>query len=157
MLFWLLDELILSFCYSDLTWKTGEFELTSTITLVLQANRLIKCASPPEPSVLVTPKYASQPSVLVNFIKKETLAQVFSCEFCEISKNTCFYRTRLVAASVLNTNSSLQNFMLLVLSTNFLESCMDILTIGFKSQKLVLIRVKFLTLFLELLKAQYLI
>ena len=22
-----------------------------------------------------------------NFIKKETLAQVFSCEFCEISKN----------------------------------------------------------------------
>ena len=23
-----------------------------------------------------------------NFIKKETLAQVFSCEFCEISKNT---------------------------------------------------------------------
>ena len=25
-----------------------------------------------------------------NFIKKETLAQVFSCEFCEISKNTIF-------------------------------------------------------------------
>ena len=23
-----------------------------------------------------------------NFIKKETLAQVFSCEYCEISKNT---------------------------------------------------------------------
>ena len=23
-----------------------------------------------------------------NFIKKETLAHVFSCEFCEISKNT---------------------------------------------------------------------
>ena len=34
-----------------------------------------------------------------NFIKKETLAQVFSCEFCEISKNTFFYRTPLVAAS----------------------------------------------------------
>ena len=32
--------------------------------------------------------------------KKETLAQVFSCEFCEISKNTYFYRTLLVAASV---------------------------------------------------------
>ena len=27
-----------------------------------------------------------------NFINKETLAQVFSCEFCEISKNTFFYR-----------------------------------------------------------------
>ena len=25
-----------------------------------------------------------------NFIKKETLAQVFSCEFCEISKNNFF-------------------------------------------------------------------
>ena len=27
---------------------------------------------------------------IINFIKKETLAQVFSCEFCEISKNTFF-------------------------------------------------------------------
>ena len=26
----------------------------------------------------------------LNFIKKEALAQVFSCEFCEISKNTFF-------------------------------------------------------------------
>ena len=35
-----------------------------------------------------------------NFIKKETLAHVFSCEFCEISKNTFSYRTPPVAASV---------------------------------------------------------
>ena len=28
-----------------------------------------------------------------NFINKETLAQVFSCEFCEISKNTFFTET----------------------------------------------------------------
>ena len=35
---------------------------------------------------------------LCNFINKETLAQFFSCEFCEISKNTLFYRTPLVAA-----------------------------------------------------------
>ena len=34
-----------------------------------------------------------------NFIKKESLAQGFSCEFCEISKNTFFYRTPPVAAS----------------------------------------------------------
>ena len=34
-----------------------------------------------------------------NFIKKETLAQVFSCEFYEISKNTFSYRTPQVAAS----------------------------------------------------------
>ena len=35
-----------------------------------------------------------------NFIKKETLAQVFSCEFCEISKNTFSYRTPPVAGSL---------------------------------------------------------
>ena len=34
-----------------------------------------------------------------NFIKKETLAQVIPCEFCEISKNTFSYRTPPVAAS----------------------------------------------------------
>ena len=40
-----------------------------------------------------------------NFIKEETLAQVFSCEFCEISKNTFFYRTPPVAASVVRRNT----------------------------------------------------
>ena len=35
-----------------------------------------------------------------NFIKKESLAQVFSCEFCEISKNTFSYRTPPLAASI---------------------------------------------------------
>ena len=35
-----------------------------------------------------------------NVIKKESMAQVFSCEFCKISKNnTFFYKTPLVAAS----------------------------------------------------------
>ena len=34
-------------------------------------------------------------------LKKETLTQVFSCEFCKISKNTFFHRTPLVAASEL--------------------------------------------------------
>ena len=33
-----------------------------------------------------------------NFIKKETLAQVFSCEFCEISKNTFFTEHLLATA-----------------------------------------------------------
>ena len=35
----------------------------------------------------------------VTLFKKEALAQVFSCEFCEISKNTFLHRTPLVAAS----------------------------------------------------------
>ena len=34
-----------------------------------------------------------------NFIEKESLAQLFSCEFCEISKNTFPYRTPPAAAS----------------------------------------------------------
>ena len=35
-----------------------------------------------------------------NFIKKETLARVFSCEYFEIYENTFSYRTTSVAASV---------------------------------------------------------
>ena len=31
----------------------------------------------------------------LNFTKKETLAQVFSCEFCESSKNTFFFAEHL--------------------------------------------------------------
>ena len=34
-----------------------------------------------------------------NFFKKETLARVFSCEFCKIFKTIVFYRTPLVATS----------------------------------------------------------
>ena len=44
-------------------------------------------------------KYITWDLEACNFTKKETLAQVLSCEFCEISKNTFFYRTPLVADS----------------------------------------------------------
>ena len=33
-----------------------------------------------------------------NFIRKDTLARMFFCEFCEISKNAFSYRTPPVAA-----------------------------------------------------------
>ena len=36
-----------------------------------------------------------------NFIKKETLTQVFSCKFWEVSKSNIFYRALPVAASVI--------------------------------------------------------
>ena len=39
----LVSDLILDFCYSSLSLETGGFELTSTITFALQANRLTKC------------------------------------------------------------------------------------------------------------------
>ena len=45
-LFIWIDDLILGFCY-DLTLKTGEFELASTITFVLQASRFTKGANHP--------------------------------------------------------------------------------------------------------------
>ena len=44
---WLLDKLILGFCYSDLTWEIDGFELPLTFALVLHPNRLIKYASHP--------------------------------------------------------------------------------------------------------------
>ena len=37
-----------------------------------------------------------------NFIKKETLTQVFSCEFCEISKNTFFKEHLRMTASTMS-------------------------------------------------------
>ena len=36
-----------------------------------------------------------------NFIKKETQTQVFSCKFCEISKNIFFTEHVLVTASII--------------------------------------------------------
>ena len=45
------------------------------------------------------------------FFKKESLAQVFFWEFCEISKNIFSYRTPLVAASVLHKRSRFQVFL----------------------------------------------
>ena len=44
----LLDDLILGISYGNLTRETDEFELASTVRLVLLANRLIKCASHPK-------------------------------------------------------------------------------------------------------------
>ena len=41
------------------------------------------------------------------FLKKEALAQVFSCEFCEISKNTFFTKNLWATASILTCNGIL--------------------------------------------------
>ena len=50
--------------------------------------------------------------LICNFIKKETLAQVFSCEFCEISKNT-FYTEHLRATAFGESNNNLFSELLL--------------------------------------------
>ena len=46
-----------------------------------------------------------------NFVKKEALAQVFSCEFFEIFKNTFSCRTPAVAVSVIYVNIPFLHFM----------------------------------------------
>ena len=52
----------------------------------------------PAPGSLSLIKLQALPATL---LKKETLAQVFSCEFCEISKNTFFTEHLWATASVL--------------------------------------------------------
>ena len=47
-----------------------------------------------------SPFYNKVAGLACNFMKKEILAQAFSCKFCEISKNTFYQRTPLVAASL---------------------------------------------------------
>ena len=61
-----------------------------------------------------------------NFIKKEALALVFSCEFCEISNNTILHRTPVVAASDENCTVSFfdihhfwDHFYIMVLKQDF--------------------------------------
>ena len=50
------------------------------------------------------------------FIKKETLAKVVSCEFCEIFTNTFFHRTPLVAASTTRLRNT--EFEVIIVSFN---------------------------------------
>ena len=57
-----------------------------------------------------------------NFIKKEALAQVFSCEFCQISKDTFSYRTPPVAAFVLWRWSFLFSMWRLSRFLNFMKT-----------------------------------
>ena len=46
-----------------------------------------------------------------NFVKKETLAQVFSCEFCKISKNTLFTEhLRTTASNFINHKKNILEF-----------------------------------------------
>ena len=58
-----------------------------------------------------------------NFIKKETVAQMLCCEYCEISKNTFFYRAPLLAASKeRKATKSILNLLLVNLLENFEHS-----------------------------------
>ena len=47
------------------------------------------------------PEFLFSESEACNFIPKETLEQMFSCEFCEITESAFSLRKSLVAASVM--------------------------------------------------------
>ena len=55
-----------------------------------------------------------------NFVKKDTLAQVFCCEFCEVAKNTFSFRTPPVAASIMRFVSEAGETLVLFLTRVFL-------------------------------------
>ena len=56
-----------------------------------------------------------------NFIKKETLAQVFSCEFCEIYKNTFITEQLRVTTSVNMASENLISPSFLINKVNHLS------------------------------------
>ena len=72
--------------------KTGFYMITSSVLKELtwiQAQRTMRKKQPQEVfSMKRCARVSSCRAEACNFIKKETLAQVFSCEFCEISNNT---------------------------------------------------------------------
>ena len=85
-----------------ITFSNNIILLATTIKHVLTDLRFRKIKRIQNPAPVCFQKQPPGSCLLseaANFIKKETLAQVFSREFCEICKNTFFYRTPLVAAS----------------------------------------------------------
>ena len=80
-----------------------------------------------------------QPSVC-NFIKRETLAQVFFCEFCKISKNAFSYITPPVAASEVYEKSSFTYSFSCILLSFSKNASRLLLPRGFES-----VRAKFLS------------
>ena len=62
-----------------------------------------------------------------NFIKKESLAHVFSCEFCEISKSTCFFTEQLWWLLLIFQSSwnIWGNYILRLINFFFTWSCPD--------------------------------
>ena len=88
------------------TWENENNYLVSTTHLV--SSNKIKVSWNSDSTTLAIgifltipskPVYKYFPRLRYRFIKKETLPQVFSCEFCKIYKNTFSYTTPPVAAS----------------------------------------------------------
>ena len=63
------------------------------------------------------------------FVNKETLSQVLSCQYHEISKNTFFNITLLVAASDFSKKFSIKRIFICILKFNFICNMPTIISI----------------------------
>ena len=83
-------------------------------------------------------KLQKQPPEACNFIKKETLAHLFSCEFREIFKNTFLYRTPPVAASEYFCNTAENHYQkILLLRSRQLNSLLTLWYLHWKNIKII--------------------
>ena len=70
---------------------------------------------------IFTEKHECQSLLLIKFYEKETLTQVFSCEYCELSKNTYFEERLQMTASVL-VKDTVRSFNIFHLNQNSLKT-----------------------------------
>ena len=78
------------------TWATFEAKFTEAVVRRFSVKKVfLKISQNSQEDTCARVSFLIKLQAWVcNFIKKETLAQVFFCKFCKISKNT-FYRARL--------------------------------------------------------------
>ena len=80
----------------ELKWSGGDFYLhRSSPPVVLRKKRFLKFLKMHRKHLCQILFFNKLAGLRLLVIKKETLAQVFSSEFCEISKNNFLYRTPL--------------------------------------------------------------
>ena len=115
------------FCYSYMTWETGGLELASTIILVLQANRLTKCASHPifctvcNLSVELYDEYSWQPH---QFLGKKLALVFLNCRYL-------FYRRFFFLIMTQNFRSFLGSLVLSISISHWCSSSKNIWKLAF--------------------------
>ena len=97
-------KLIVSFCwYNDYSRndinpstqiKFQKIKHTEAVTIMFYEKSVIEISQNSQENTCARVSFLIKLQVLAcNLIKKETLAQVFSCEFCKMFKNNFFLRT----------------------------------------------------------------
>ena len=79
-----------SFGYVSVSSYSIAFLDNCLIALDIKIDKIQTCLNSTHNNLLFNDRPKS-----CNFIKKETMAQMFSCEFCKISRNKLFYRAHI--------------------------------------------------------------